>query len=114
MAIIIITIIIYSRFIVCWTSKARIKEIIPIQYENGKFYKTVSSKIYYQYEYRPKVTRDDSEIMIVEDIIRTQRAKVIKTDEAEAKIVLYRRKAKSSIWTFGLTYKEEYEVYDPI
>lgn len=89
-------------------------EIIPIQYENGKFFKTKNSKIYYQYEDTLKVAREGEEKIIVEDTIKTSSAKVIKVDEKVGRIIRYQCKAKKSIWTFGLSFKESYEIYDPI
>lgn len=97
-----------------YEGRITLEEIEPIQYENGKFFKTVSSEIYYQYEYRPKVARAGFETMIVENTIRRSRAEVIKTDDKEARIIVYREKARNSIWTFGLCYRERYLIYDPI
>lgn len=92
----------------------KVREIKPIQYENGKFFKTQNSKIYYQYEDTLKVARAGEEDVIIEDTIKTSSAKVIKVDDEIGKIIIYRSKAKKSIWTFGLSYKEIYKIYDPI
>lgn len=92
----------------------KVREITPIQYENGKFFKTQKCKIYYQYEDTLKVARAGEENVVIEDTIKTSSAKVIKVDESEGKIIIYRAKAKTSIWTFGLSFKKTYEIYDPL
>lgn len=97
-----------------YEDKKMIKEITPIQYENGKYFKTQNSKIYYQYQDIPKVARVGEETIIVEDTIKISSAKVIKTDCQEGKIIVYSAKAKRTIWTFGLSYKKEYVIYDPL